>query len=84
MTLKQDDLNRELHTSDRDYFSYTKDFDGKVSKRVSQLQTYSHKQALLIELQNRGIDINTLPLLVNNKGVTITFNDGSLIYTEVI
>ena len=59
-----------------------KDIDGLNSTRVTRIDTYAKKDVLLDEMEKRGLDINTLPLLVNNINITITLNDGSLIYTE--
>jgi hypothetical protein len=82
MSLKQDALGRELSIKDREYFSWDKSLDNRVAKRVVTEQTYAHKSVILDELKCRGVDISTLPLLVNNRGISISLNDGSLIYTE--
>jgi len=63
--------------------------DGSYSGPIQQTLGSSHatdrynkKIAQLKEYSIRGIDINSLPILKNNRGMSLMLNDGSLIYTE--
>jgi len=61
---------------------HTDRIDDQKAVRIDALETYSHKIAQFDELALRGVDITTLPLLVNSRNISITLNDGTLIFTE--
>lgn len=55
---------------------------GNIEDRLLTHDRYNKKNSQLNELNNNGVDLNNINLLRNSRGITITLNDGSLIYTE--
>ena len=71
-----------IHDEDGNVSKVKKDIDGKYGLKTVSFETSSHKLAQLKEMEMRGVDITTEPLLVNNRNIAITLNNGELIYTE--